>query len=246
MRALKVGKYVARMAATNADLAQAIALRDLVFRGGRTSPQDADAYDADCLHILIEEASGARLVCCYRLMILPDAAAVARSYSAQFYDLSLLAGFGAPMLELGRFCVHPDCQDADILRLAWGALARWVDQTGAVMLFGCSSFEGAVGPDHDAAFVLLQAAHLAPATWQPLRRAPAVYDFSQLLSGQTPDLRAALRAMPPLLRTYLAMGGWVSDHAVVDTDLDTLHVFTAVEIAKIPAARSRALRAIAG
>lgn len=241
-----MGKYVARMAVSKADLAQAMALRNLVFRSGRTFPQDADAYDATCLHILIEEALSTRLVCCYRLMVLPDVAAIPHSYSAQFYDLSLLARFGAPMLELGRFCVHPDHHDPDILRLAWGALAGIVDETGAVMLFGCSSFEGAVGPDHDTALVLLQAAHLAPATWQPLRRAPAIYEFAQHLSGQTPDPRAALRAMPPLLRTYLAMGGWVSDHAVVDTDLDTLHVFTAVEIAKIPAARARALRAIAG
>ena len=30
------------------------------------------------------------------------------------------------------------------------------------------------------------------------------------------------------------MGGWVSDHAVRDPGLGTLHVFTAVEIARIP------------
>ena len=36
--------------------------------------------------------------------------------------------------------------------------------------------------------------------------------------------------MPPLLRTYLLMGGWVSDHAVVDRHMDTLHVFTGLEI----------------
>ena len=53
-----------------------------------------------------------------------------------------------------------------------------------------------------------------------------------------------LGGLPPLLRTYLAMGGWVSDHAVIDRDLDTLHVFTAVEVARIPPARARALRAL--
>jgi putative hemolysin len=52
--------------------------------------------------------------------------------------------------------------------------------------------------------------------------------------------------MPPLLRTYLLMGGCVSDHAVIDGDLNTLHVFTGLEIAAIPPARARALRAVAG
>ena len=52
--------------------------------------------------------------------------------------------------------------------------------------------------------------------------------------------------MPPLLRTYLMMGGWVSDHAVVDDDMNTLHVFTGLEIAAVPPARARALRMVAG
>jgi L-ornithine Nalpha-acyltransferase len=51
--------------------------------------------------------------------------------------------------------------------------------------------------------------------------------------------------MPPLLRTYLAMGGWVGDHAVVDRELGTLHVFTALEIRAIPEARARLLRGLA-
>ena len=55
-----------------------------------------------------------------------------------------------------------------------------------------------------------------------------------------------MQRMPPLLRSYLAMGGWVSDHAVVDRDLDTLHVFTGFEVRAIPEARVRALRLAAG
>ncbi len=51
--------------------------------------------------------------------------------------------------------------------------------------------------------------------------------------------------MPPLLRSYLLMGGWVSDHAVVDRQMNTLHVFTGLEISAIPAARKRLLRAVA-
>jgi len=52
--------------------------------------------------------------------------------------------------------------------------------------------------------------------------------------------------MPPLLRTYLLMGGWVSDRAVFDRKLETMHVFTAVDINAIPKARKRLLRALVG
>jgi hypothetical protein len=41
------------------------------------------------------------------------------------------------------------------------------------------------------------------------------------------------------------MGGWVSDHAVIDAEMATLHVFTGVEITTIPPARKRLLRALA-
>ena len=66
------------------------------------------------------------------------------------------------------------------------------------------------------------------------------------LARFTPDLRRAQAELPPLLRTYLLMGGWVSDHAVVDDQLGTLHVFTGLEIAAIPPARQRLLRGVAG
>jgi putative hemolysin len=47
--------------------------------------------------------------------------------------------------------------------------------------------------------------------------------------------------MPPLLRAYLLMGGWVSDHAVIDYKLNTLHVFTGLEVRKIPHEKKRFL-----
>ena len=56
--------------------------------------------------------------------------------------------------------------------------------------------------------------------------------------------KAAMEQLPALLKTYLSMGGWVSDHAVVDVQMNTLHVFTGLEIAAIPPARAKALRAI--
>jgi putative hemolysin len=114
------------------------------------------------------------------------------------------------------------------------------------MLFGCSSFHGTDADDHLDAFALLKDGHLAPRRWLPRVKAPDVFRFAQKLRRTKPDARRALSGMPPLLRTYLMMGGWVSDHAVVDHDLNTLHVFTGLEIAAIPPARARLLREVAG
>ena len=86
--------------------------------------------------------------------------------------------------------------------------------------------------------------HIAPKHWLPRVKAPAVFRFAARLRRK-PDLKRAQAKMPPLLRTYLMMGGLVSDHAVIDRDLGTLHVFTGLEIAAVLPARARLLRAVA-
>jgi putative hemolysin len=244
------GRFRARIADCAADIDRAQALRWLAFRAGRGSVagdgRDADDFDRICTHVLVEEARSGTLVCCFRLLPLTGGCDIARSYSAQYYNLDRLADYTGRMVEMGRFCIHPDWQDADILRVAWGAMTAWVDREGVEMLFGCSSFPGTDAADYLDAFAMLKDRHLAPRRWLPRVKAPQVFRFARRLRARQPDPARAMRGMPPLLRTYLMMGGWVSDHAVVDRDLGTLHVFTGLEIRAIPPARARLLRGIAG
>jgi putative hemolysin len=74
-------------------------------------------------------------------------------------------------------------------------------------------------------------------------KAPEVFLYSAEITAK-PDLVRANAAMPPLLRSYLMMGGWVSGHAVIDRTMNTLHVFTALDIGAIPPARKKLLRAL--
>ena len=119
--------------------------------------------------------------------------------------------------------------DPDVLRVAWAAMTRFVDAEGVGMLFGCSSFLGTDAETYLDAFAMLRERHLAPKCWRPVVKAPKVFPFALRLRRRQSDPRRAMQLMPPLLRTYLMMGGWVSDHAVVDDDLGTLHVFTGVD-----------------
>lgn len=247
MLSLRKGRYAARVAETPEDIHAAQELRRIAFR---TDPSgqglDADAFDPLCTHVLVEDSGSGALVCCFRMLPLPGGSEIGRSYSAQYYELSALAGFEGPMVEMGRFCIHPDWLDPDILRVAWGAVTRHVDENGVELLFGCSSFHGTEAEAYLDAFALLKDNHLAPPHWQPRIKAPNVYHFAQALQRMRPDTLRARRVMPPLLRTYLMMGGWVSDHAVIDRDMNTLHVFTGLEIRAIPAGRARLLRNVAG
>ncbi len=245
---LAKGRFVARIAATTEELCRAQTLRQLAFfgadSGADTSVLAVDGFDNLCTHFLIEERASGRLVCCFRLLPLTGGHQIDTCYSAQFYELSALRAFDGPMLEVGRFCMHPEASDPDILRLAWGVLTAFVDAHKIEMLFGCSSFKGTDAAHYVDAFAMLRDRHLAPARWLPKVKAPNVFRFAARLHD-APDLKNAQRHMPPLLRSYLLMGGWVSDHAVVDQHMNTLHVFTGLEIRAIPPARKLLLRALA-
>jgi putative hemolysin len=243
------GKYKARLAATKADVICCQQLRYLTFieergldRGAQMARLDRDEFDATCGHMMVEETRTGKLVCCLRMLHLSDGSEIARSYSAKYYELSKLAAYPGRMIEMGRFCIHPAYHDPAILRVAWAEMSRFADDQGVELLFGCSSFHGVDAEAYMDAFALLKEKHLAPKRWLPRVKAPNVFRFARMLKLKRPDMKQALRLMPPLLRSYLVMGGWVSDHAVIDSDLNTLHVFTGVEIKRVPPKRARLLR----
>jgi len=252
----RVGKFSSCIAKTEEDVRACQRLRYLAFIAGRgLAPGrgdalddllDDDAFDPVCTHVMVEETRTGRLVCCFRLLPLENGSEISRSYSAQYYELSRLADFPGRMVEMGRFCIHPAWRDPNILRVAWAAMTAFVEHEGVELIFGCSSFHGVEAESYMDAFALLKERHLAPKRWLPRVKAPDVFRFARKLRLRRPDMKTAMRRMPPLLRSYLVMGGWVSDHAVIDRDLNTLHVFTGVEIRRVPAKRLALLRRLIG
>ena len=240
MEPIHKGGMVARLAQGRAELDRPLAFRRRAFphRHGR----EEDDQDALSAHVMVER-DGAVLAC-FRVMLFGWGAGLAQGYAARFYDVGPLSGYARPIAEMGRFCVAPGGVPPDVLRLAWGAMTRIVDEGQAGLLVGCTSFRGAGWEAHREGLALLAAEFVGPADHLPGRKAAEVVGLDQ--AGPVGDRRASLAALPPLLRTYLGMGGWVSDHAVVDRDLDTLHVFTCVEVDRVPPARASSLRAVAG
>lgn len=197
----------------------ALALRARIFRGGSC---DRDAFDADARHLVIVGEGGDAVACARLSVQVGDA--VNRGYSARFYDLSAFARTFPRALEVGRIGFAPGPADPDVPQLVLAAVARVVEEERVTALHGCTSF-----PLADACLGGL-ARHVAPSDWAPTRIAPE----TRALSG--PD-----GSLPPLLRSYLSLGARVSDHAVVDRDLGTVHVHTALPVADIPRGRARLL-----
>lgn len=236
---IRQGGLEARPAVGPAELAEILALRALAFRGDPAAA-DGDGFDADCLHLRVGPQGGPALA---TLRLLPHPQGRIAGYAARAYDLDALARAPGAALELGRLCLHPAHSAPDLMRLVWAGVARAAGAWDAARLIGCTSFPTLDPETLAPALGLLAQRHLGPEALRPGRRAPrtrALADWSGAASAE-----GAAR-LPPLLRAYLALGGWVSDHLVIDPDLGTCHVFTCVEIAAMPEGRKRVLRALAG
>ena len=148
------------------------------------------------------------------------------------------------MIEVGRVCIDPVTNDPEVVLAAWAALTQLVDENGIEFLFGCSSFEGIDKEKYLHCFAFLREKHIAPEHWLPKVKAAQVISYSEANCCKV-NKKKALLNMPPLLKSYLSMGAWVSDHAVIDYNMKTLHLFTGVEVSKIPTRRKQFLRNLA-
>ena len=245
------GRYRAVWARSETERRAAFRLRHRCFIEAagldpRPGHEDRDAFDGAFEHLIVQPVTGDTPVACCRVGLF-DATTVAKSsYSAAVYDLSPFSVRQGRMAEIGRFCIAPEALfDPDILRVAWGALTTYVDRHDVQLLFGCSSFVGTTPADHDAGFRLLGARHVAPPTLAPSVNATEIVPLPTDAPLDLAMARLGLSQLPPLLRTYIRMGGWVSDHAVIDRELNTMHVLTGLEVHAVPAGRARILRRMA-
>ncbi len=236
---------IVRLAQGPRDLAAAQRLRYAVFvqeLGGdgplvdHAARLERDDFDAVFDHLLlIDPARDAQalddVVGVYRL--LPGGRVGAgRFYSEGEYDLGALRTSGRRLLELGRSCVHADYRGGTAMLLLWNALADYVLEREIEVLFGVASFHGTdVGPLRQP-LAYLHAHHLAPPA---LRVRARVAGFQRMDLPGVVDKKAAMAAMPALIRAYLRLGGYVGDGAWVDVAFNTTDVCLVMDTVQMSA-----------
>jgi putative hemolysin len=242
--ALRRGLEV-RLANSAAEIDAAQALRYRVFyeeMGARPTARaayerrDRDTFDTCCDHLLIidHEAGvpGGSVVATYRLLRRSEAVRHGGFYSATEFDISALLAYPGEILELGRSCVDAAYRTGAIMQLMWRGIADYVLRHGIKLLFGCASLPGTdigrLGP----ALAYLYQHHLAPPSLRARALAPR-YVNMDLLPLDKIDAeaavaqvyaRSAIAALPPLVKGYLRVGGFVGDGAVVDHQFGTTDV----------------------
>ena len=230
-----------RLAESEDEMRAAQALRYRVFYEGmaaKPTPEmaaakrDFDSFDAFCDHLLVFDAARGNgpdaVVGTYRVMRRDAAARRGQFYSRDEYDISKLVAYPGEILELGRSCIDAAYRNGKTMQILWRGIADYVLAHKIQLMFGCASLPGT---DPDALALPLSYLyhhHLAPpplrATALPARHVP----MSRMAQSDV-DARQALKILPPLIKGYLRLGGFVGDGAVVDYEFGTTDVCVVVK-----------------
>ena len=237
---IRAGDIELRLAESEAEIRAAQALRYRVFYEEMSAKptaemsrlrRDFDSFDEYCDHLLMIDralgAGAAGVVGTYRLLRRSAAARRGQFYSVDEYDISNILSFPGEILELGRSCVAPTHRQRSILQLMWKGIADYVLYHDIGLMFGCASLPGVDPREHALALSYLYHQHLAPPNFRP-RALPGRYVDMNMMPREQVNARAALAQLPPLIKGYLRLGGFVGDGAVVDTQFHTIDVSVVV------------------
>jgi putative hemolysin len=237
---LLAGDIELRLAENEEEIRAAQALRYRIFYEEMSAEptaemsrlrRDFDSFDDYCDHLLVIDralpAGPRRVVGTYRLLRRAMAEKRGQFYSVDEYDIRQILAFPGEILELGRSCIEPAYRQRSIMQLMWRGIADYVMYHEIGLMFGCASLAGVDPAVHALALSYLHHHHLAPANLRP-RALPSRYVAMNILPRDQVDARAALGQLPPLIKGYLRLGGFVGDGAVIDNQFHTTDVSVVV------------------
>lgn len=250
-----IGNLEVRLARSRGDLRRAQKLRYEVFYeemdaipDARTmiSRRDADPYDAICDHLLVVDHGNPlpgkrpwkrrpRVVGTYRLLRQDVAERASGFYTQGEYDIApLLAEKGEDysFLELGRSCVLKPYRNRRTVELLWHGLWAYIREHGFDVMIGCASFPGIDPKRHALPLSFLHHHARAPEAWR-VRAHDRLHVDMDLIPSEAIDAKAALKAMPPLIKGYLRLGAFFGDGAVIDRQFGTTDVLVILPVEAI-------------
>lgn len=189
---------------------------------GAQAEIEGDRFDADSDHVLLRDPTR------------PEAGIVATArmrdgtgWTGRDFDLSALTSRGLRIAEVGRTCLHPDYRGGMAGLMLFKGIVDFLRARGVEAVIGTASFHGADPGRHLPALRALRARAPAPSEWRAVAVGPERVD----LSGAAPQ--AAMKSVPPLIKTYLRAGAWVGEGARVDRTFNTVDVCLVLDMARL-------------
>jgi len=250
----RLGSLEVRLARSGADVRAAQRLRYRVFYEEMSAipnavavfqKRDFDDFDPICDHVLVLDHDAPvrqfgrkpkpGVVGTYRLLRQEIADRHHGFYTAGEFEIERLIERKSPglrFLELGRSCVLKPYRNKRTVELLWHGVWSYILMHRMDVMVGCASLEG-TDPDRLALPLSFLHHHaLAPEEWR-VRALPERYVSMDRMPREAVDMRAALAALPPLIKGYLRIGASVGEGAVVDRQFGTTDVLMVLPVERI-------------
>ena len=230
--AVRQGDLEVRLARNEDEVAAAQRLRYRIFyeemaarptAAMLASASDFDDFDRVCDHLLVVDLTSGAVVGTYRLIRRAAARRYGRFYSADEYDISPLLEYPGEILELGRSCVAEGYRTRLAMQLLWRGIAAYVFHHRIGLMFGCASLPGTDIGALRLPLSYLYHHHLAPPALRPCAVESRRVEMA-LMAKEEIDTPKAIAELPPLIKGYLRLGGFVGDGAVIDHQFNTTDV----------------------
>lgn len=247
----RLGSLEVRLATTTKEIRKAQKLRFKVFfkemsaapnGASLISRRDVDEYDALCDHLLVLDHDAKKrfgkqkpkVVGTYRLLRQEVADSHSGFYTAGEYDIAPLikAHPSLRFLELGRSCVLKAYRNKRTVELLWQGIWNYVQHHRIDVMIGCASLEGTDPKSLALPLSFLHHYAAAPTGWQAAAL-PERFTAMDILPKEEVDPKAALHALPPLIKGYLRLGASFGRGAVVDHQFGTTDVLVILPVTAI-------------
>lgn len=229
---LKAGTLEVRLAQSEEDVIAAQILRYEVFYdecGAQPTEtmahlkRDVERIDDFCDILLVIDHAKNKIVGTYRFMLREAAQEYGGYYTAGEFEIDKLVAYPGQIMELGRSCVHKDYRTKPTMQLLWRGVGAYIQLNQVALCFGCGSFMGVDLSKYKQAFAYLYHYHLAPIELRA-KALSSNYQEMNLIPKDKIDSKEARRQLPPLIKGYLRLGGFVGEGIFVDHKFNSIDV----------------------
>ena len=232
------GEYTLHFAATPSELDEILRLRYDIYNlelgegldeSARTG-RDADAFDAQCHHLLVRHKESGECVGTYRL----QTAAMARK-GCGFYTDQEFRIHGLPehireeAVEVGRACIGRAHRNGQVLHLLWKGLANYLLWNNKRYLFGACSLSSQDPVEGQVLYRELSATGYL----HPEIRVEPRSGWECRVDGPLPVI-AQVPEVPRLLKGYLNLGGSVCGEPALDRAFKTIDYLVLLDVEAMP------------
>lgn len=188
---------------------------------------DKDVYDDYCDHAVVIDSETDEVVGTYRFILKEHVDKIDGKFLSET-EFNLDSIKDKRIMELGRAVVKTEYRQGGVITILWRLALSYFLEKKCDYMIGTASFHGINGEIYDEIFSFIQRNYLFEKSCFAVNNVYEIKDIEVSVSS-----REMLHKMPPLMKGYLQIGGYVAKNAYIDYDFNSTDLLIILDYNKI-------------